>query len=86
MLSTKITLPNLTKSIIFAIAATFSMSASAGDVAVEDGSILTGESPELVITDGDAIVDEAEMTEEELAEKEALEKEAELLEGLILPE
>ena len=90
MLSTKKALPNLTKSIIFAMAATVSMSVSAGDIVVEDAEALTGESTELVITEGQIVNAEGEvveMTAEELAEKEALEQE--LLENqaqdLIIP-
>ena len=90
MLSTKKALPNLTKSIIFAMAATVSMSVSAGDIVVEDAEALTVESTELVITEGQIVNAEGEvveMTAEELAEKEALEQE--LLENqaqdLIIP-
>jgi len=90
MLSTKKALPNLTKSIIFAMAATVSMSVSAGDIVVEDAEALTGESTELVVTEGQIVNAEGEvveMTAEELAEKEALEQE--LLENqaqdLIIP-
>lgn len=73
MLSTKNALPILTKSIIFAMAATVSMNASAGDTTIDEAAVLNGESTELVVTESEAV----EMTEEELAEKEVLENQAE---------
>ena len=83
MLSTKKALPNLTKSIIFAMAATVSMSASAGDVTIDEAAVLNSESTELVVSEGE--VDE--MTAEELAEKAALEQEIleQQAEDLIIP-
>jgi len=55
MLSTKKALPSLTKSIIFAMAATVSMSASAGDIAVEATEVLTNEATEIVTSEGDIV-------------------------------